>query len=384
MVDLHGISQEAFDLGIASEVSSREVYERRYQGPTWPAEQSGVTCGIGYDFGQSTPAQVKADWSGKIPPSMVRALAGTCGVTGPAAKPLAQKLRGKVSIPWDAALAVYSNHDLPRYTGMCRDHLPGYEELSPDCKGVLFSLVLNRGPSFDARGPRYAEMRGIKEAIKASELDKVPALLRSMKRLWPNSHGLQVRRENEATLWENGIGSAPVAHNIPDPETVAHVQSQLKNLGYFQVGAADGSLGRKTRAAILAFRHDHDLPLTPTIDDSLLTALTRAQAPEQDAARANATVDDVREEGSHTIEITDMAKKWAGRLFGSGLAGLGAAVSAQVDELRTAKDALAGIGITPEIIVGAVVLVGAGLFVWFVAHKIEQRRVNDYQTGKHP
>ena len=383
MVDLHGISQEAFDLGIESEVSSREVYERRYRGPTHPGEQSGVTCGIGYDFGQATPAQVKADWSGKIPPAMVRALAKTCGVTGPAAKPLAEKLRDVVDIPWDAALEVYSNHDLPRYTGMCRDHLPGYDELHPHCKGALFSLVLNRGPSFDARGPRYAEMRAIKEAIKAGELDKVPALLRSMQRLWPNSKGLRIRRDKEAALWETGIG-APSTHDVPHPDVVAHVQTMLRNLGYFQVGAADGTLGRKTRGAILAFRHDHGLPLTPTIDDDLLTALTKAQPPEQDDTRATATVNDVREEGSHTIEITDMAKKWAGRLFGSGLAGLGAAVSAQVDEVKTAMAALAGLGISPEIIVGAVALAGAGLFVWFIAHKIEQRRLYDYQTGKHP
>lgn len=383
MVDLHGISQDAFDLGIDSEVSGREEYDRRYRGPIWPREQSGVTVGIGYDCGQATPAQVKADWSGKISPAAIKALSKTCGVTGPAAKPLAEKLRDSIIIPWDAALKVYSEHDLPRYTGMCRDHLPGYDELPADCKGALFLLVLNRGPSFDARGPRYAEMRGIKEAVKTGELDKVPALLRSMQRLWPNSKGLRTRREREAALWEKGTGRA-VHHDVPHPDTVAQVQQQLRNLGYYQVGAADGTLGRKTRGAILAFRHDHGLPLTPTVDDDLLTALAKAQAPEQDDTRANATVDDVRQEGSHTIEITDMAKKWAGRLFGSGLAGLGAAVSAQVDELKTAKDALAGLGITPEIMVGAAVLAGAALFIWFIAHKIEQRRLYDYQTGKHP
>jgi hypothetical protein len=52
------------------------------------------------------------------------------------------------------------NHDLPRYTAMCRAHLPGYDGLSPHCKGVLFSVVLNRGASFDLQGPHYAEMRG--------------------------------------------------------------------------------------------------------------------------------------------------------------------------------------------------------------------------------
>ncbi|WP_316201475.1 MULTISPECIES: hypothetical protein [unclassified Bradyrhizobium] len=84
---------------------------------------------------------------------------------------------------------------------MCRAHLPGYDALSPYCKGALFSLVLNRGASFDKQGPRYAEMRDIKAAIKRGDLARVPALLRSMKRIWkgtPDEKGLSARREKEA------------------------------------------------------------------------------------------------------------------------------------------------------------------------------------------
>jgi len=61
--------------------------------------------------------------------------------------------------------------------------LPGYDALSPHCRGALFSLMLNRGGSFDKPGPHFAEMRDIKASIKHGALALVPALLRSMKRI---------------------------------------------------------------------------------------------------------------------------------------------------------------------------------------------------------
>jgi len=46
------IGRNAKGLIIASEVSSRAVYEkRRYGFPTWPGGRSGVTIGFGYDIG---------------------------------------------------------------------------------------------------------------------------------------------------------------------------------------------------------------------------------------------------------------------------------------------------------------------------------------------
>ena len=54
----------------------------------------------------------------------------------------------------------------------------------------------------------------------------------------------------------------------------------------------------------------------------------KAQPPVIAEHRANATVQDLREQGSETIRFTDKAKKWAGGLFGSsaGLGGSGALV----------------------------------------------------------
>ncbi|MBR0695938.1 peptidoglycan-binding protein [Bradyrhizobium lablabi] len=405
MLELHGISRATFDLIVASEVTSEAFYVKHYRHPEWPGEQSGVTGGIGYDFGQQSRAQILADWSGKIPDAMVKALAKCAGVTGAAAAPLARGLRDVVDVPWDAALDVFANHDVPRYLGMLFRACPGARELAPDCVGVLLSIVFNRGAGgFNSSAPRYAEMRQIKAAVAAGELARIPGLIRSMKRLWPNSKGLRVRRDDEAALFEHGLAAShphehaklPTTPAPDDPDVVAHVQARLRELGYFEVGQVDGepTAGGRTEAAILAFRNEHGLPLTTAIDDQLLTELGKA-APRQVAeARAYATVDDLRAGGSQTIALTDRAKRWAGNLFGgsTGLGGAGvlAWFTDRATQLSAAKDAVGGLGLTPAAIeaiaiavAALVVVAGAGVLVWFVAHELEQRRVADYRAGKH-
>ncbi|WP_315742106.1 MULTISPECIES: hypothetical protein [unclassified Bradyrhizobium] len=201
MIDLHGISQETFDDAVGYEVTSRDVYEKRCRCLTWPNPQSGPTGAIGHDFGQASRKQIAADWEGQISDAELWARRCPAPASPGRARDLTRQLHGVVDIPWDLALEVHAACDLPRYTTMCRAHLPGYDALSPYCKGALFSLVLNRGASFDKQGPRYAEMRDIKAAIKRGDLARVPALLRSMKRIWkgtPDEKGLSARREKEA------------------------------------------------------------------------------------------------------------------------------------------------------------------------------------------
>lgn len=199
------ISKAAFDLIVAEEVSSKAVYERKYRHPEWPGVASGVTIGIGYDVGYSTPARLRSDWDGIIPDRMIDALARTCGVTGARAGSLARALRSSVDIPWDAAIKVFENVDVPRWTKTVRAALPNTEKLSPDCLGALVSLAYNRGPSFSKAGDRYREMRAIKAHMASGALSKIPAEFRSMKRIWRNVPGLQGRREREAKLFERGL-----------------------------------------------------------------------------------------------------------------------------------------------------------------------------------
>ena len=61
MTTYSGISQAAFDLIVAEEVSSQAAYNARYQRPERPGGQSGITVGIGYDCGYATPERIRAD-----------------------------------------------------------------------------------------------------------------------------------------------------------------------------------------------------------------------------------------------------------------------------------------------------------------------------------
>ncbi|SDF31247.1 Peptidoglycan-binding (PGRP) domain of peptidoglycan hydrolases-containing protein [Bradyrhizobium brasilense] len=322
-----------------------------------------MTIGCGYDVGQATRQQFLADWSGKIPDAKLKALARCCGVTGQGAEKLARKLRGLVDIPWDVALEVFASHDIPRYLAICRRLLPGFDELSPDCRGVILSIAFNRDAGgFNKPGSRWSEMRQIKAAIGSGELAKIPGLIRSMKRLWPDSKGLRIRRDDEAALFEHGLAAShPHEHaklaTTPapvDPNAVTYVQGRLRELGYYDVGQVDGeqSPQGRTEGMILAYRNARGLPLTPAIDDRLIAELGKPQAPRQVAeTRASATVEDLRDEGSQTIALTDRAKRWAGKIFGSsaGLTGAGvlAWVTDRATQVSAAKDAVGGLGLTP-------------------------------------
>ena len=202
------ISQTAFDLIVEFEVSSKQVYTAKYQGPTWPGSASGVTIGIGYDVGYCKQEELHADFDGAIPADMVAALEAAIGVTGSAAAALANQLAGGVVVPWEAAIEVHRSKVIPRWAGLTERSLPNTEGLNGDAFGALVSLTYNRGASFNATGDRYAEMRAIRSDLEASNLTDIPAQFRSMKRLWPNVSGLQKRREREAQLFEAGIANA--------------------------------------------------------------------------------------------------------------------------------------------------------------------------------
>ncbi len=160
------ISKKAFDMIVGFEVSSEAVYEKKYRGPIWPGFKSGVTIGIGYDIGQTGAAVVQADWSGVISDAMLAALKTAVGVTGPAAQQRAAQLKGQVDVPFSAAIKVHSDRVIPRWVAVVEKALgPNTSSLSPDCLGALVSLTYNRGPSFSKAGPRYEEMRAIKDCV---------------------------------------------------------------------------------------------------------------------------------------------------------------------------------------------------------------------------
>jgi GH24 family phage-related lysozyme (muramidase) len=205
------ISAKATDLIVSAEVSSQQVYTRKYQQPTWPEGSSGVTIGIGYDLGYVTVADFKEDWQGYISDPMIAALTPACGLTGTAAQQMTQQLQSAVTVPWSAAYPEYMEQVQPRYIGGVEQNLPNTGLLNQDCLGALVSLGYNRGyTAFNAAGDRYAEMRAIKTDMQNKTFGDIPTQIRSMERLWvniPADAGLVVRREAEAALFAAGLKS---------------------------------------------------------------------------------------------------------------------------------------------------------------------------------
>jgi membrane-bound ClpP family serine protease len=77
-----------------------------------------------------------------------------------------------------------------------------------------------------------------------------------------------------------------------------------------------------------------------------------------------------------------------GVVGGSGLVAL---VTDKATALKGAQDAVGSLGIPPQAwwiaaagVAALVVLAGAGLGIWYVADRLEARRLADYQTGKNP
>lgn len=200
-------SQDAIDLIVFEEVSSEALYQKLYQSPTWPGGASGVTIGIGYDCGYSTAAQIEADWGDELSPAMVRALQEVAGITGSPASSHSHELHGVVVVPFNVAMAIFLQRDMPKWEGIVQRALPNTDKLKPDSFGSLTSLTYNRGASYNLLGDRYREMHNIHDFMAAQNFAGIPNQFRSMERLWPNASGLRNRRESEAKLFEKGLAA---------------------------------------------------------------------------------------------------------------------------------------------------------------------------------
>ena len=200
------IAIEAENMIIEQEVSSAPVYKARYVHPTWPGGSSGATIGIGVDIGYTTHDALEHDWNPYLSPKMISILHQAVGLKGEAAHNLVRSGRLlDVVVPWDAALAEFEEIEIPNWVAKTNKTFPGLESLGALCEGSILSLCFNRGTQLQEEPGknRRLEMRNIKAHILAGHPEKVPAELRSMKRLWTN--GLVARRETEAVLFEKGL-----------------------------------------------------------------------------------------------------------------------------------------------------------------------------------
>jgi len=206
-----GISQSAYDLILHHEVSSRAFYDEVYAKPTVPPEDSGVTIGIGYDLGQVSRATFLEDWSGAINDEDLRLLSTCIGLRRGSARAALRRVK-HISIPFEQADRVFRTRSLPRAIRNTLDAFPGADSLSGDSFGALVSLVYNRGGAVHDRpgSNRRSEMMRIRNLVGTGRFVEIPNTIRQMKRIWSGrtARGLLRRREDEARLFEAGLGRA--------------------------------------------------------------------------------------------------------------------------------------------------------------------------------
>jgi len=202
------VSKRALDKLIEFEISSEEIYNKKYQKPIYPGGDSGATIGIGYDLGFNTKTQIDADWRGKISDADLDLLKTAAGVTGANAKNLIAGLKS-VSVPFAAAREVFYVSTLPRYAKSTRGIYPGVENLPADAQGALLSLIYNRGTKLT--GDTRKEMNAIVALVAAENLNGIAAQITAMKRIWDIKKfpGLHIRRDEEAKLVKNARPTYP-------------------------------------------------------------------------------------------------------------------------------------------------------------------------------
>jgi hypothetical protein len=197
-VETAPISSKAVDLIIYYETGGKGHYNKYLLHPTWPGASSGVTVGLGYDCGYYSKVVILSDWN-KLPDKWNEPLSETSGTKGTKAKPLAEGLK-YITVDWKLAHEVFSEKTLPQYYSLALRTFPEMNQLCPEAKGAIVSLVYNRGNSLI--GPSRAEMRNIKELIPKKDYEGIAANIRAMKRLWLGKglDGLLKRRDAEADL----------------------------------------------------------------------------------------------------------------------------------------------------------------------------------------
>lgn len=174
----------------------------------WPGEASGITLGIGYDLGFATAEQFEEDWSEYLTSEQIGRLKTAIGVSGQDARALAPKF-SDIKVKWDDAVQVFKNRTLPLYSQRTEKAFPGVDQLPANAQGALVSLIFNRGAAMT--GDRRKEMRAVRDAVAAGDLQEIANQIRAMKRLWVGKgvDGLLKRRDAEARLVESGLTIVP-------------------------------------------------------------------------------------------------------------------------------------------------------------------------------
>lgn len=195
------LTPEGYQLILDFEVGGgKPYYDKFLKYVNWPGYNSGITGGVGSDFGMVSKENSLYDWRNWSEKKWLNDLANTSGITGQKAKAILPKYK-HIYINWDLAEEVFNDTVVSRWYNACAKAFPGFEELHPNAQSSLTSLAFNRGLSFS--GPRREEMREIKRLIPLKDYKGIATQIRKMKRLWVGSDiekGMARRRDREADL----------------------------------------------------------------------------------------------------------------------------------------------------------------------------------------
>lgn len=163
--------------------------------------------------------------------------------------------------------------------------------------------------------------------------------------------------------------------------SVRDVQGRLRTLGYHEVGAVDGKMGPRTRAAILAFRDDNVLPLIPIIDVALVDAL-QAAPPRQEAP-----------ERAQGVPAESRVVTAANAQIGLGAVGVVGSVGSQIapavaeaEEARVLAERVFAILGPDGWLSAALPWLGVAVFIGVIIYAMKARsaRIDDHRTGRNP
>jgi len=162
---------------------------------------------------------------------------------------------------------------------------------------------------------------------------------------------------------------------------VQEVQRRLKSLGYHEVGAIDGQIGPRTRGAILAFRNDNDLPLSPIIDIALTEALLVGKSRPVSPERAAGIPEGSRVVSAANAQIALGAAGYAGLALNDIAPLITQAEGGQ--DLATRILNLIGLGSYAGMVMptlGALIFIA----VIYFALKAKAARIEDHRSGRTP
>lgn len=293
-------------------------------------------------------------------------------VNVPAGRPLADPANGKSYTFEESAIDAFT--------------MPGkhFEQISPwDIVEVLFRCELYNGFGYRSHGgePSPYLFAGTNQSDETGKFVY-------------DGHYSSTARESQLgvvaimlALQMRGVElfpDQPMQHEVLpeiDESTVRYVQTRLRALGYFEVGNADGKIGKKTNSGVSAFRDEHGLGLSTVIDDEFLAALAKAGPRKVSEERATADASALR------ADKPALGASFSSKVISAVTGGGAAAIGIGQGIMSNLSGAQAYLAPMKELLgdipgyVWAGLVVMAALTVYLNSRKAETEVVSAYREG---